>query len=88
MGEQTCQVGSVSRAFLFFFSLIAKMTLKTQKFQKNLTLFAEKFWKNILTYFQKLFQLKCFDFGKKMADFTRFWGKKSVKTENLGRSRP
>ena len=42
--------------------LVAKMTLKTQKFRENTKkkkkirhFLAEKFWENILTYFQKNF---------------------------------
>ena len=74
-GGWTCQVGSVGQAIFknifYFLFLVAKMTLKTQKFWKKLTFFAEKFWENILTYF-KNFQLKFLDFVQKMADFTRF----------------
>ena len=56
------QVGSVGWAFFFsfFFFLVAKMTLKTQKFQKII-------W---------LFSAKIVDFGQKMADITRFWKNK------------
>ena len=71
------KVGSVGRFFLFFiiiFSfifkkfLVAKITIKTQKFWKNVTFFAEKFGETILTYFQK-FSAKIF----------RFWSKKFYK---------
>ena len=66
------RVGQSVRLFLFlcvclflFLFLVAKMTLKTLKFQpKNLTFFAETFWENMLTYFQKLS-------GK----ISRFWSK-------------
>ena len=47
------------------------MTLKTQKFFKNLTILQKKFWGTILIF--KNFKLKYLDFGQKMADFTRFW---------------
>ena len=53
MGGRTgCQVGSVGQEFFFYLFfylfLVAKMTLKTQKFRKkNLTFLVEKFWENI-----------------------------------------
>ena len=73
-GGQTCQVGSVGRAFFWcffcFFFLVAKMTLKHDNFEKNLTFFAEKFWENIFTYFQK-FSAKIFRFWSKNGWFCK-----------------
>ena len=89
MGWRSCQVGSVGQAF-FFFSLVAKMTLKT--FLKkifNLTFFAKEFWENILTFFFKKIQLKFLDLVKKwliLQDFGKIKKKISAKMKNLGRS--
>ena len=62
MGGRTCQVRSVSRAFVCLFFLVAKMTLKNKNLTKNLTFFVEKLWENILTYSQKF-----------SAKIVRFW---------------
>ena len=81
--------GSVGQTFFFFnfyfYFLVAKITLKTQKFweEKKTDIFCRKVWENILTYFP--------NFSVKVS---RFWSKngwsntrlKSAKTENLGRA--
>ena len=72
----TCQV--IGQAFFFLMSfLVAKMTPKTPKFQKNKkknrNFFCRKNFRKTFGLSFKNIQLKYLDFGQKTADFTRFW---------------
>ena len=80
------RVGPSGFFFFFFFFLVAKITLKTQNFWKNLTFFAEKFWENIFLKFSA----KTFRFSSKNSWFYKIFEKKkkSAKTENLSLSCP